>query len=70
MERQSVDSSSLQSIGYDTLTQALEVEFHHGALYLYRDVPPNVFEALMAADSKGRFFNANIRERYVHSKLR
>ena len=70
MARLPVDSSSLKSVDYNALEQALEVEFHHGAVYVYLDVPPDVFEELKAAESKGRFFNANIRDVYTHAKLR
>ena len=70
MARIPIDSSSLKSIGYDSLEQTLEVEFQHGAVYVYLDVPQDVFEELKAAESKGRFFNSNIRSVYTHAKLR
>lgn len=70
MARIPVDSSSLKSVGYDASAQTLEVEFQHGAVYVYLDVPQDVFEELKAAESKGRFFNSNIRSVYTHAKLR
>ena len=70
MARQPVDSSSLKSVGYDASTQALEVEFHHGAVYRYLDVPQEAFEALKGADSKGRHFNAHIRNAYEYAQIR
>jgi len=70
MARQPIDSSSLKSVGYDASAQTLEVEFHHGAVYVYLDVPQDVFEELKAAESKGLFFNSNIRDRYPHTNLR
>jgi hypothetical protein len=59
-----VESTSLKSIGYDSTEQRLEVEFRHGAVYEYRDVPADVFEAFLAADSKGTFFNTDIKDGY------
>jgi hypothetical protein len=69
MERTPVNSSDIHAIGYDAETQTLEVEFIKGAVYQYTGVPPNEHEAIMNADSKGRYFNANIKGRYPHAKL-
>ena len=69
MERTPVSSSDIHAIGYDAETQTLEVEFIKGAVYQYTGVPANEHEAIMNADSKGRYFNANIKGRYPHTKL-
>ena len=39
MERIAVESSNLASIGYDEASMVLEVEFKHGGIYQYFDVP-------------------------------
>jgi len=70
MKRKSVSSSSLVSVGYDTKQHILEVEFIHGAVYQYFDVPPSAYQALLNADSRGRYFNANIRENYDYLQIR
>ena len=64
MHRDAVESSSLRSVGYDPRRQVLEVEFATGRRYQYLDVPPEAYEALMAAPSLGRHFNAHVRDRY------
>ena len=64
MERESVDSSALASVGYDR--DVLEVEFGNGSVYQYVGVPIRVYEALMMAQSHGRFFNEHIRDRYQY----
>lgn len=69
MERQNVESSNLASIGYDAKNEILEVEFKHGGIYQYSDVPENVFEELMNADSHGVYFSANIRNDYEFQKM-
>ena len=69
MKRQSVESSNLASIGYDTENEILEVEFKHGGVYQYFDVPENVFEELMNADSHGRYFVHNIKDDYEFQKI-
>ena len=41
--------------------QLLRPEFSRGAVYEYFSVPLTVYEALLAAPSKGRYFNQAIR---------
>jgi len=69
MERQSVKSSNLSSIGYDEENEILEVEFNHGGIYQYFDVPSDVYEELMNADSHGVYFSANIKNDYTPKKI-
>ncbi|QGZ29234.1 KTSC domain-containing protein [Stutzerimonas stutzeri] len=57
MKRVAVTSRSLRSLGYEPDQQALEVEFHNGSVYRYEQVPASVVQALLAADSLGRYFN-------------
>lgn len=70
MRRKPVVSSSLASVGYDPATRALEAEFRKGRIYRYHDVPPEIFEQFMKADSKGRFMNAHIRTAYRFTRVR
>lgn len=69
MQRQSVSSSNLASIGYDAENEILEVEFNHGGVYQYFDVPSHVYDELMDASSHGVYFSANIRNNYTTKKL-
>ena len=69
MERQSVSSSNLASIGYDAENEILEVEFKHGGIYQYFGVPENIYDELMNADSHGVYFSANIRNNYEFEKM-
>ncbi len=69
MKRQKVSSSNLASIGYDEDNQILEIEFNHGGVYQYFDVPEDVYEDLMNADSHGKYFVANIKDDYEYQKL-
>lgn len=64
MKRVRVESSSIASVGYDEASRSLEVEFLHGAVYRYAEVPRAVYAALLAAESKGSFFNSAIRDAY------
>lgn len=64
IDRAQVSSSSLASVGYDPAAALLEIEFLSGAVYRYADVPDRVYRALMAAESKGRYFSQHIRGHY------
>ena len=54
-------SSAIRSVGYDVATKRLEVEFISGTIYQYVDVPENLYIDFMRAESKGAFFDRNIR---------
>lgn len=62
MKRQSVSSSNLASVGYDAENEILEIEFNHGGVYQYYDVPESVYRGLMSASSHGQYFDRNIKK--------
>ena len=64
-----VESSAIFRLNYDPDTATLFVVFVDGDLYAYFDVPPSVFDAFLAAESKGRFFADEIRDRYEFHKV-
>jgi len=69
MERYTVASSNISSIGYDADTETLGVEFLSGAIYQYYNVPQNIYDQLMQAGSKGRFLNTYIKNAYPFSRV-
>lgn len=69
MERTPVASTNIRAIGYDLETQILEVEFNSGSVYQYHSVPASEHDAIMNAESKGKYFNANIKNNYTFTKL-
>lgn len=56
-----VDSSSIEAVGYDESRRELHVRFDGGRAYAYLDVPENVFHELMRAESKGRYVNLYVK---------
>ena len=52
------------TVEYDEGRELLQLEFCSRAVYLYFGVPPTVYQALLGAPSKGRFFNQTIRGRF------
>jgi len=67
MERQSVASSLIRSVGYDPTGSILEVELvDPNRVYTFYDVPFSVYDELLEAPSKGRYFNEFIRDLYPY----
>lgn len=68
MERIPVVSSCIASVGYDPESLTLEIEFNHGAVYQHSGVPQEEYEAFMASDSKGAYYNACLKS-YSYVRL-
>ena len=64
-----VDSSAIRAIEYDRGLRRLQVTFASGDRYVYRGVPGEVHRAFCEAESKGRFFQTKIRDRYPYARL-
>ena len=59
-----VESSIMARVAYEEAASRLHLEFGNFSTYEYFDVPVTVFEALLSAPSKGRYFNQAIRGRF------
>jgi hypothetical protein len=62
------DSSNIDSIEYDVETEHMVVTFSSNEMYSYRNVPPAVFGALVAADSVGAHFN-RLKHKYPGKRI-
>lgn len=63
-------STAISHVGYDPTTRRLFVTFlGSGKTYVYVDVPQSEYAEFRAAASKGRYFNARIRERYLYEEM-
>ena len=69
MKREHVESSNIESIGYDSGSQTLEIAFLNGSIYQYFDVPEHIHQKIMGADSKGKFLAYQIKGHYRYSKV-
>lgn len=64
-----VVSSHLSNVAYDHATEELRVQFLDNSIYAYRGVPEDVFDGLLNAGSKGRYFRDQIRGSYPYSRV-
>jgi hypothetical protein len=61
-------SSVIRRFDYRPDRAELDILFTTGRRYVYHDVPPAVVSALAVAGSKGRYFNARIRDRFRYTE--
>ena len=69
MNRVRLSSSMMASAGYDPAGRVLEIVFATGVVYHYFDVPLDVYQDLVDADSQGRFFHTRIRDTFVFQRV-
>ncbi len=69
LDMQSVKSSLIDKVGYDSATQTLVIQMVNSSdIYTYVDVPENLYDGLLAADSKGTFFVKKIKGKFERGK--
>ena len=68
--RERISSNAIASIGYSKRRHILEIEFANGAIYRYLEVAPSVYRDLIAAESKTRYYDANIKGNYQSVRVR
>lgn len=71
MNRIKVESSHLESVGYNHPLKTLEIEFKDGNIYQYVGVGLYTYNKLMGAPSQGKYYNRYIRRctRYTGTKI-
>jgi|TARA_R100001244_G_scaffold41593_1_gene37351 hypothetical protein len=57
-----VESSALKSVGFDGVT--LQLQFPKGGFIRFKGVPQSTFDGLLIAESKGTFYNQQIRNSF------
>ena len=70
MDRDSVDSSMIASIGYLQSSGTVEVEFRaNGQVWQYYDVPEITYNEVRSAGSLGKAFNAMIKDHFKGARV-
>jgi hypothetical protein len=70
MQRQYVQSSALESIGYDAQTNTLELEFkEHSGVWQYFNFKPSAYKRFRSSESLGNFFVTRIKGKYPEKKV-
>jgi len=66
---ETVTSSNLDAIGYDTAAKTLAIGFISGHIHHYFDVPEQTVVDLAMAESKGKFYSQNIKGKFTSEKM-
>ena len=61
-----VDSTTFVTVAYDPTRELLRLQFRNHAVYQYFGVPAAIWKALLRDQSKGHYFNRNIRGRFPY----
>ena len=69
MNRTPVQSSNIRSVGYDSGSQTMQVEFSSGGVYDYSGVPADVHAKMISAKSIGGAFASEVRGKFEHKKV-
>lgn len=64
-----VESSVIAEVNYLESQQDLMVEFNNGATYVYHEVSQEVVDSFLSADSVGRYYTENIKDKFGYSKV-
>jgi len=62
-----INSSNLSYAWFDT--DGLTLEFKNGTQYLYPAVTQTIYDNLIKADSAGKYFHANIKDKFAFVKV-
>lgn len=62
-----VESSNVDAVGYENAV--LVVRFVNGSVYSYSDVPEEVYDSMLNAESKGKYLCQKIKGKYDYCRL-
>jgi hypothetical protein len=66
---QEVVSSQFKKVKYDSESKILTITFNNDKKYEYKDVPKDIFDGLISAESAGKYFIANIKNSFDYRPL-
>ena len=69
MHDEAVKSTGIKWIRYDESARTLDVAYVNSGEYRYFDVGPEVYAWLRRAESKGKFVNRLVKEKYRYERL-
>jgi len=71
MQRHVVESSALNSLGYDPSAKILEVEFRDsGDIWQYFGFPVTAYQRFIHSDSLGNYFATKIKGKYPELRVK
>lgn len=69
LEMKNVTSSNVKAIGYLEEKRLLRIRFKDGSAYDYMGIEEEMYIALMASESKGKFIAEKIKDKFLYKKV-
>lgn len=70
MDRQYVESTALESIGYEEATGTLEIQFSNGGpIWQYYEFPEDMWNEFQYSESKGIYFHSRIKNHFREARV-
>jgi len=66
---ETVNSSNISAVGYDSQCDIMHVKFNNGSVYAYFNVPENIFYDLVHANSPGSYHHSFVKYRYKYARI-
>jgi hypothetical protein len=63
-------STVVDTMIYDPTSKTLRVRFVSGSIYEYLNVPPEIYESMRTAGSKGIYLNQHIKDHFEFRKIK
>jgi hypothetical protein len=70
MHRIPVSSIDITQVGYQEDSETLEIQFSHGEVCQFFNVPSVVYDELMQSPAKEEYYHSRIGERFPCSRIR
>ena len=69
MDWLTIDSKMLSSVAYNAGKHILHLRFRTGEVYRYFDFSAEDYQEFLNADSRGKYFLANIRDQFPYERM-
>ena len=64
-----IKSSNLDMVRYDKDKNTLHIIFANGSEYQYKEVSIQRYNSFLSAESKGKYFHLNIKDKYESKRI-
>jgi hypothetical protein len=70
MERKRISASNIRSVGFDSRSRVLEIEFSDGSIIQYSGVSDEVHRRFVNSPSPGSYYRDQIEESFTAKRIR
>ena len=63
-----VDSAVMNEVNYNDETNEMTIEFWNGSIFVYKEVPKELYEEFIDSTSIGQFFHRKVKDKFTFRK--